>query len=376
VLYCEKKAAVDEPSEKGSGVFMKKTQFIFIAGILTIVLILGGTAVCAAETAAIPTTAQVIVNGAEASFEAYNIGGGNFFKLRDIGAAVNFSVEWDSAGNRILIDTAKEYSSGPAASEPGAHSASGKDFTEKARIRYSEDTAYDLCRELENAIGIQIFYLPEWTEKPENLRPGLTIQHADFEGFDGWDSETKSKYFDMVNQELLTMQEAFGRYPVGFLKELAAQKSHKTEIVVCPPFTGGAAVSGIYVYDRGSTKPYVDIIYYTGVGDPWYYGHEMGHMVVEAAMIRNGWNESSTWWDNINANAGRIDFVSDYAAIGGRNEDCAETWAYLWIYPETVREACGRSSILRQKVQYLTDMLTKHYDSVQLDALPWRDILS
>ena len=47
----------------------------------------------------------------------------------------------------------------------GSQTSSGTDFKGKTRIRYSNDVAYDFRRALEEQIGIQIFYLPEWTPK-------------------------------------------------------------------------------------------------------------------------------------------------------------------------------------------------------------------
>ena len=56
-----------------------------------------------------PTTSKVYVDGFEINLTAYNIDGNNYFKLRDIGQAINFSVEWDGARNTIVIDTSKGY---------------------------------------------------------------------------------------------------------------------------------------------------------------------------------------------------------------------------------------------------------------------------
>ena len=44
------------------------------------------------------------------SFIAYNILNNNYFKLRDIGEAFDFSVEWDNANNAININTDFSYS--------------------------------------------------------------------------------------------------------------------------------------------------------------------------------------------------------------------------------------------------------------------------
>lgn len=44
-------------------------------------------------------------NGAELTIDAYNIDGNNYFKLRDIGEAVGFAVNWDEATQLMQIDT-------------------------------------------------------------------------------------------------------------------------------------------------------------------------------------------------------------------------------------------------------------------------------
>jgi hypothetical protein len=61
-----------------------------------------------------PTASTVLVNGTSMAFEAYNIGGFNFFKLRDLAYAVNgtnkqFSVDWDAANNAISLTSGKPY---------------------------------------------------------------------------------------------------------------------------------------------------------------------------------------------------------------------------------------------------------------------------
>lgn len=63
---------------------------------------------------AIPTSSTVLVDGKSVSFDAYNIAGSNYFKLRDLAAAVNgtkkqFAVGWDSAKNSITITSASAY---------------------------------------------------------------------------------------------------------------------------------------------------------------------------------------------------------------------------------------------------------------------------
>ena len=61
------------------------------------------------DKAITPTRSKIYLDKNEITLTAYNIEGNNYFKLRDIGEALDFSVEWDSKGNNIIINTSKEY---------------------------------------------------------------------------------------------------------------------------------------------------------------------------------------------------------------------------------------------------------------------------
>ncbi|MNC50589.1 hypothetical protein D3C81_2148070 [compost metagenome] len=49
------------------------------------------------------------MNDKQIELVAYNIGGNNYFKLRDLGKAINFGVAWDAANNAIKIQTSEAY---------------------------------------------------------------------------------------------------------------------------------------------------------------------------------------------------------------------------------------------------------------------------
>lgn len=53
-----------------------------------------------------PAAASVTVSGQPAALTAYNIGGSNYFKLRDLGEALGFQVQWDEASRTVLLQTA------------------------------------------------------------------------------------------------------------------------------------------------------------------------------------------------------------------------------------------------------------------------------
>lgn len=59
-----------------------------------------------------PTSSRILLNGQQISVTAYEINNNNYFKLRDIGSAFNFGVDWDGEARTISIDTTKEYTPG------------------------------------------------------------------------------------------------------------------------------------------------------------------------------------------------------------------------------------------------------------------------
>lgn len=68
------------------------------------------------EAVASPTASKVVVDGKDVSFEAYNIDGYNYFKLRDLAMAITgsdkqFEVTWDGEKNAINLVTGEAYTS-------------------------------------------------------------------------------------------------------------------------------------------------------------------------------------------------------------------------------------------------------------------------
>ena len=58
---------------------------------------------------AIPTNSKITLDNEVASIKGYNINDNNFFKLRDLGKALNFYVGFDEVNQIISIDTNKGY---------------------------------------------------------------------------------------------------------------------------------------------------------------------------------------------------------------------------------------------------------------------------
>lgn len=62
-----------------------------------------------ADAQAVSTPSKVYLDGKLISLTAYNIDGFNYFKLRDLGSAINFGVGWDAATSTVSINTAADY---------------------------------------------------------------------------------------------------------------------------------------------------------------------------------------------------------------------------------------------------------------------------
>ncbi len=88
---------------------MKKITASFAAGILAGALLFSGAAAYAAGVMAERSSNRVFVDGREVQIEAYNIGGNNYCKLRDIGKALGFNVSYDAAENAVRISTGEPY---------------------------------------------------------------------------------------------------------------------------------------------------------------------------------------------------------------------------------------------------------------------------
>ncbi len=73
------------------------------------------TTPAAKEATALPTASKVLVNGKATSFDAYNINGNNYFKLRDLASSLtatskHFEVKFDASKNAINLVSNSTYS--------------------------------------------------------------------------------------------------------------------------------------------------------------------------------------------------------------------------------------------------------------------------
>lgn len=88
----------------------RKREAIFMGiGILTGLALCGPAAQAATNITASLSSQPIYVDGQRVSMTAYAIGGNNYVRLRDIGQAVDFAVDYDAATNSVHITSDRPY---------------------------------------------------------------------------------------------------------------------------------------------------------------------------------------------------------------------------------------------------------------------------
>lgn len=95
---------------------------------------------------ATPTPHAIYVDGEKANVAAYEIGGNNYFKLRDIAAIVNgsekqFEVSWNEAQQRIDLTSGKAYTT--VGGELGAISSANQSANASTAVVYKDGSKAD-----------------------------------------------------------------------------------------------------------------------------------------------------------------------------------------------------------------------------------------
>lgn len=99
-----------------------KGKLNFIVGLFLGIFLVAGTGAAAAVVETVTATlnqSPIYADGTRVELAAYNIGGYNYFKLRDIAELVDFGVEWDQETSTIQIDTTVGYQNDGASTDQG-----------------------------------------------------------------------------------------------------------------------------------------------------------------------------------------------------------------------------------------------------------------
>ncbi len=89
---------------------LKSNSLSLLTGVLLgAALFGGGTVLASSGVMATPSPQTIYVDGQRVNMTAYNIGGSNYVKLRDVGKAVDFAVTYDAATKSVQIDSSAPY---------------------------------------------------------------------------------------------------------------------------------------------------------------------------------------------------------------------------------------------------------------------------
>ena len=130
---------------------MRKSTLSFAAGVLVGAVIFGGGVAIAAGIMAQPKTALIEIDGKAVDLKGYLIEDAHYFQLRDLSASLapggkDFSIVWDGAGNRVIIDTSRGYDPNeqfkPQTSDTTPSDASGLSIKERITITPRDDGSY------------------------------------------------------------------------------------------------------------------------------------------------------------------------------------------------------------------------------------------
>jgi len=135
----------------------------------------------ASAATAEPTAAKVLIDGKDVAFEAYEIDGYNYFKLRDLAMALNgsekqFQVGWDEDNNAISLTTGEAYTpagnelsvSDKPASKQAAPTAS-KVYINGKEVAFTAYTIDDLNYFKLRDIGEVINFFVGWDEDANSI---------------------------------------------------------------------------------------------------------------------------------------------------------------------------------------------------------------
>ena len=167
---------------------MKKVSYM-LAGVLIGGVLLNGNAINAADGLMAERSSQPIyVDGQQVQLEAYNIGGNNYVKLRDVGKALGFNVSWD--GSAVQIDSDAPYEDEAATAQANrivSLPTDGSKYVPKAGdlIPCDDGTFYEVkdVSRWENNVYMD-GPMPDmptptcnWSLFPEKGLPAVTVNH-------------------------------------------------------------------------------------------------------------------------------------------------------------------------------------------------------
>ena len=232
---------------------------------------------------AVPSTQTLLINGEErGDLSAYNIGGNNFFKLRDLGDALGFAVDYDKESNTAIVVSHRWTWPAKWLTEEYIYNEDGAALSHTV-ITYNID-------------GEQLSYLYEGPYGSDSYqytydelgRPLTQTQDSVYpsdEG-DGWEEHSTTTYeYDLWGNLARKVYQATG----DVVSETTYTYDDNGNILISETLTNAGSSAIYYTYDENGNKVQVLYTYNDGVTNSEEYEWDTdGNLLIEKFTDSNG----------------------------------------------------------------------------------------
>ncbi|MCL2163536.1 MAG: copper amine oxidase N-terminal domain-containing protein [Oscillospiraceae bacterium] len=143
---------------------------------------------------ATPTDSRIYLDGGEVQFAAYYIDGNNYFKLRDIGEAFDFGVDWDGEKDTVVINTSKGYTQPTDSDGQVTTNDSNRTSSNTSKDNGDNGENNNNGANIANDIDNEVLIIQELVNKINNMH----LIEDDIESYVYYEEPTTNRWYKIV----------------------------------------------------------------------------------------------------------------------------------------------------------------------------------
>ena len=232
---------------------------------------------------AVPSTQTLLINGVErGDLSAYNIGGNNFFKLRDLGDALGFQVNYDKESNTAIVVSHRWTWPTEWLTEEYIYNEDGAALSHSV-ITYSLD-GYQLTYLYEGPYGSDS-YQYTYDELGRPLTQTQDSVYPSDEG-DGWEEHSTTTYeYDLWGNLAREVYQATG----DVVSETTYTYDDNGNLLISETLTNAGSSAIYYTYDENGYEIKVTYTYDDAVESvEEYFRDENGTIIGQKSSSADG----------------------------------------------------------------------------------------